>query len=179
MSTLYQALIALIVTNFDTDYPNSASGKFIGRPIFQGYQNNFQVPANGNYVVITALPEENQILNPSSRSIDLDAETQVYDTVLSSGFQVDFYGINAQQNARTFQLLMNSDYGNNFFVTNSYNCTVNRVKEVVNLTDVFGRDMYLPRFMVICSLFNNPTKTAPLPVFNGVVNDIRLADVQT
>ncbi len=177
ITALYQALIALIAANFNTDYPTISTAKFIGRPIFQGYQNNYAIPSNGKYVVITAKPEENQILNPTSVP-DLLDESETYLTLLSTSMQVDFYGANAQTNARSFQLLMNSQYANKFFSDNSHDCTVNRVNEVMNLSEVLGREMYIPRFMVMCSLFNNPIIEAPLETFDSWVDNIRLAEIQ-
>ncbi len=177
ITELYQALIALIIANFSADYPLINSAKFSGYPIFQGYQNDYPIPNNGKYVILTTRPEENQILNPNSITAPLD-NTQRYLTLLSSSMQIDFYGENAETNARNFQLLMNSQYANKFFSDNSYSCTVNRVNDVLNLSDVLGRDMYIPRFMVMCSLFNNPTIETPLVTFDGFVDNIRLAEIQ-
>ncbi len=178
MLIMFQAIIALMIANFSADYPQSTIAPFIGYPLFQGYQNNYMIPQNGQYVVITAMPEKNQILNPTSLW-NLNTDTQDYYTLFSSGFQADFYGTNAELNAGRFQLLLQSDYGNNFFLDNNYVCSVHEVKDVINLTDIVGRDMYLPRFVVRYSLFNNPIITTPLSTFDGVTNNIRLADVQT
>lgn len=172
MNFLYQAILAVIATNFPNDYPSIDTSDFQGYPIFAGQQNNYAIPANGKYVIITLLSDENQILNPRSIA-NLTDESQQFSTMVSSTMQVDFYGTNAQTNARIFQMLINSDYANTFFIDNSYACSVNRVEPVRNLSDTLGRDMYIQRFMVKLSLFNNPNFTTPVTVFDGVTNIIR------
>lgn len=178
MNQLYQAIIAIIVANFDSDYPVTTSTKFTGRPIFRGRQNNYVIPANGKYVIITDLIDENRILNPMS-TWDLLNEVETYNTLLATDFQVDFYGDNSLDNSRKFQLLMNGNYANNYFLDNNYPCSVYKVKDIINMGDLVGRDMYLARYSIRFSLFNNQTVTTPLSTFDGVTNNIRLADVQT
>lgn len=175
---LYQAIIALIIANFNSDYPMITSSQFNGYPIFQGQQNNYTIPANGKYVVLTAISDENQVLNPTS-ALNMTTNTQDYFTLIVSMFQADFYGANAQDNARKFSLLLNSPYADNFFIYNNYACSVQMVKSIVNLTGIFGRDMYLPRFAVRYALYNNPIITTPLPKFTGFANNIRWANIQT
>lgn len=44
MDNVYSAIVALLATLFDTDYPVIDTTKFSGRPIFQGNQNDYTVP---------------------------------------------------------------------------------------------------------------------------------------
>ena len=177
MNELYQALISLIIAQFDTEYPLINTAKFHGRPIFVGYQNDYAVLSNGKYVIITLLNEENQILNPNSIPSELIG-TQTFTTLLSSIVQIDFYGENSSTNSRGLQLLLNSNYADNYWIDNQFNCSVNKVYEIINLTDKIGRDLFLSRHMLKCSLFNNPLVTTPLVVYDGIDNTIRLADIQ-
>jgi len=169
MNFLYGAIIALIANQFNSDYPLVNTDKFSGRYLFDGNQNNYTVPKDAPFVIVTAHPEANQILNPSSIT-DSESGTQRFITLFSSKFQVDFYGTNAQENARQFSLLLNSWYANNFWKQHELPCSVNRVDDVKNLTHTIGREMYMPRFMVECSLFNNGTSNTDLETYEDIIN---------
>lgn len=59
MDTLYTAVIALLAELFNADYPLVNTSTFQDRPIFQGYENNYTVPATGKYVILTSLEDAN------------------------------------------------------------------------------------------------------------------------
>jgi hypothetical protein len=172
MNDLFAPIIAIIIANFSADYPPATLLPTpTNYPIFQGYQNNWVMPQNGKCVVITKLYSDNLILNP--RSIpNVTTETQEFITVVSTTFEIDFYGQNSDNNANVFELLLNSNYANDFFIINNFACRVNKVEKVRNLTDIAGRDMYLPRHTFKFSLINNIRSTVPLSTYDDFNNKI-------
>ncbi len=151
LTQLYTAIKALILT-YTTNYSNAT--------IFAGQQNNTVMPSNGNYVIMTKLPEADQILLPLQRydSVnDIDTST----TLIEGVFQIDFYGDTAEEDAGQFGALLNSRFANQFFNDNNYSCSVSANDPPLNLTTVSGREQYLPRFMVKAKLFYNRIVTTP------------------
>lgn len=180
MMDLYIPLINLIINQFNIDYPLLTNSTFPngGRNIFRGYQNNFTVPQNGKYVIITnIMPSESQTLHTEPIN-NVTNGTQEYITIVADTFQIDFYGANSYNNSRILQMLLNNSYANNFFNDHNYACSVYKTQPVKQLSDIYGRDMYLERYAVICSLFSNIRQTSELPTYDGVTNNIRLADIQ-
>jgi hypothetical protein len=153
---LYQAIKALILANI-TNYANAT--------IFSGQQNNTVMPTSGNYVIMTKLIENNEILIPQ-QSYDPVANIDSSTTLIEGIFQIDFYGNTAEEDSGQFVALLNSRFANEFFVNNNFNCRVSYNDDPLNLTIVSGREQYLPRFMVKLKLFYNRIVTQ---ADNGIV----------
>lgn len=168
ISDIFAGIKALILANFP-DYPTNC--------ILQGNQNNTVMPQNGKQVIMTAFDNETETGLPLY-NYDATLEIETFTTLADTMFYIDFYGSPAQETARTFKLILESNYAKQFFYENNYPCSVHRVYPVKNLTRLFGREMYLPRFLVKCFLFNNiQFSTSSLGV-SSITPTVRFAPVQ-
>jgi hypothetical protein len=165
---LYQAIKALLLDNFATDYPAVT--------IMQGYLNNVSVPTNGQFIIMTRLSSSYLPVKPVY-NYDTDNEEENYTTLSSTEFQIDFYGSMANDTAEQFKLILDS-YATEFFSINSYACSVHKSGDVINFTGDIGREMYQPRYMLKFSLFNNITTINATAGIDTLDIDLRFADVQ-
>ncbi len=169
---LYNAVISLLNSLFSTDYVTytNSSGHQIN-PIFKGYDNNIVPPKNGNYVILDALEDTNMSLGWSPY-YNATTKQNTYGMLVSTKVTIDMYGTNAEDNARVISALSQDGYANLYWLMNNFNCSIHEVKKPINLSDIFGRDMYNKRFMVEIKLFNNVVSKLNTPYFTDV--DLKL-----
>lgn len=169
---LFKGIKQLIVTMAIAEYPASN--------IFAAFQNNLKYPENNNFIIITELHTVSMAMMPAWQYYpDLigDQETEEYDQLDSTSFQVDFYGAASRSAASKFRLILQSSMGSDYL--DQFACNVHEVGELLNLTGVLDREQYTKRFAVKFSLFNNNNITELSPGFNAIDPNLRLAEVQT
>lgn len=168
MDFLFKAIKALIL-KLNTDYINSN--------VFKGFSNNYPVPANDNFAIMSQLPNiESHCLLPAYNWEEL-TENENWSQIDEAFFQVDFYGDTAITTSAGFRLALQSAYANTFFEENYPNCVVGIVKPVINLTNTIDRDVYTIRYTVIFSLQFNNILTVETPSFDAVNFTTILADI--
>lgn len=167
MDDIFTAIMALLGQVFDSDYPEINTGSFQGRPIVQGYQNNFTIPATGKYVIITSRSDTNMSLKWEP-SYDSTTQQNTYATLMSTPFMIDMYGDNSEDNARILSAICQNGFTNQFWLINNYACRVHKVRAPRNLSDIFGREMYNQRWQTEIEIFNNVATTLSVPNFTEI-----------
>lgn len=175
MTELYNAVIQLLINLFGDTYKpyNVNNGQIL--PIFKGYDNKIVPPTNSDYVILTSDVDKNMSLgfNPLYNK---DTHQNTYISLLSTIFHIDLYGQNAEDNARILNDVCQNGYANTFWRINDYKCSVYEVSQGVNLSDIFGRDMYNNRFKVDLKIFNNVVSKLNIPYFTEAQTNLRLAN---
>lgn len=166
---MYTAIKALLV--------QILNGLYNTNEIFQAYQNNYPLPTDSQFIIMTqgetkSLPLMINYLYDPTNEIDN------YITIDATDFQVDFYGSPSNNACNLFRNVLQTVYGAGFFST--YGISIYEIKKQFNLTNNVDRDMYLQRFAVRFSLFNDnifsPSSLGFVPV---KVDNLYLAEVQT
>lgn len=176
MDDCYKAIISLILDVVGQDYPQytNSDGNLI-TPIFRGYDNSIVLPKNNNYIVVTSLYDENMSLGWQP-VYNKNTHINKYGTLMSTRFNIDIYGNNAEKNARIIYMLMQDGYANLYWKIHDNPYSIYKVKKANNLSDIFGRDMYNKRFLLEVDIFNQIEKELPVDYFNNV--DFKLNLVQ-
>ena len=140
--TIYDMLVILLANYYPSDV------------IFQAYQNNFVLPADGKFVVITEVPTDN-VSYPTTNFIgSLPTGLTDISNLDVTTFQLDFYGAPANDCCKWTRIYLQSPDGTNYLAATG-NVTVARIYSMINLTEVLDQRKYLPRFAFKFSLFNN------------------------
>jgi len=152
------------------------SGIYPANVIFQAYQNNYPLPQNSQYIIMTQGDTKSISLMPGYL-YDATNEIDNFFNIDATDFQVDFYGNPASAQANLFRLILQTSYGTEILST--YGVYVYEVKKQRNLTSNFDRDMYLQRFNVKFSLFNDNTFTpSSLGFIPSAIDNLYLVEVQ-
>lgn len=124
--------------------------------IFKGFQNNYPIPANNNFIIMSVFPEISSHCLLPEYEYNTTSETEKWTQIDKATFQIDFYGNNAIDVSALFRLALQSAYATDYFLDNGYNCVVGIVKNTHNLTTPIDREMFTDRYTVIFTMqFNN------------------------
>lgn len=169
MNELYKAIIDFIYSLWGSSdyspYINKDGNSII--PIYKGYDNKLLPPKTNNYVILTSENDTNMSLGwlPYYDNV---THKNTYATLASTKFKIDMYGDNAENNARVLNMLCQNGYANQYWNINNYKCSTYEVKSPINLSDIFGRDMYNKRFLIELKVFNNIVQKLSIPYFDNV-----------
>lgn len=123
--------------------------------IFIGYQNNYPLPKDNDFIIISDLNP--RIKHQGITTIDKINDKIITQTMRDTVLQIDFYGVNAMDNAIIFQHLFMTPIATDFL--NDYNVSGHEVGNIMNLTDTLDIDNYVDRFTIKISLFSNAILT--------------------
>lgn len=165
---MYEGIKALLTSLFP--------GIYEAKNMFKGFENDYTLPANSKYIVITEFDSEPQGITPAWHYADDVGITTYYD-LNASEFEVDFYGEPAETSCKLLQVVLRSAYATNFL--NDYDCNIYKVNKVLNLTHILDRENYLPRFLIRFGVFNNNYFTYSDPGFTSLTPELYFAEAQT
>jgi len=149
-------MLAILVANY-----------YDSNNIFQAYQNDYTIPANNKYIIITELDTTNISRPNSSFTGMLPQGTRQITNMDVTTFQLDFYGPPARQMAAGVRLYLQSPDGTQWLQAKG-NITVYNINKLQNLTLVLDQRRYLPRFTFTFSVFNNNSVNYNMYGFNTV-----------
>lgn len=161
----------------DAIYDLTASVATIYLPanIFLAYGNNYSLPADNNYIIITEQPTKT--LSTPYHKYDDIAEITTIDALCETLFQVDFYGDNANATSKKFKLVIEDRLGTEFLTPLGFSIAV--VEDAQNLSLVMDRDVYVQRWAVRFTVFNNNMITPITPSFDVLDVNVDTVLVET
>lgn len=155
MDLVYKGLIAFILEHTNIEQGN----------VRQGFQNRTTLPANKDFCLISFLFTKKNMRN----LIDNNTTTEItnHKELITSTFQLDFYGDNCNSNANTIRLLLEDYLSCEFLI--DYGCQPLGCSDLRNYTgDTILNEQYSKRcgFDVEINYYNLVDITEPY--FNNV-----------
>ena len=142
--------------------------------IFIGYQNNYTLPTDNNYAIISRLDTGSNGI-PVSEYNDT-TETTTYVTAFTPLYQFDFYGKYAETTATYLQTVFLSKLATEYLA--QYGMSVYQVKPITNLTESMDYEEYTVRYVLKVSFFANTVVTDKNLGTNLINNEFLLAEIQ-
>lgn len=147
--------------------------------IFIGIQTDGSYPStNEPYIIILHIDSENIVASSDHFLINDDDD---FSTLKISSFskdiiQVDFYGINALKNAKQFENIVNSQYGNELM--SEFNIGCESTQKIANLSNINIGDNAEHRFSItIDVLYFVENSIENIDTFKSV--DINIKNIDT
>jgi hypothetical protein len=150
---------------------NLMDGFYTSDNIFYTQQNNFTLPKDNAFIVITQ--GDTFSTGKPTWNFKQDDTTTITNFEYTN-MQVDFYHstMTAFNASERLKIALESYYATDFL--SDYGFTIYEVRETKNLTDIFDSETYLKRFVINFSMFNNNQFIPSTPSFDTLTPDLIL-----
>lgn len=154
-------IVWTMITTFLATFYNSAN-------VYMSNQNYYTVGIEDEFVIINKKsPKQHYTPN---RYFDVTNQKKILWGYNDIQYQVDLYGIIADDAMNALYTILMSTAGSNFLM--QYNAGIGEIKEPLNLTKSNDRDNYMSRYMILFTLLSNTKIELPA---TGISNtDIKI-----